>query len=90
MARSSIQTMTGRNKPSRLRVKMHDVRFGVHHLQVPSSLCTRASHVPFKAFHLLAVKVGIAEHCLREGLDDVDASQLKVEERNEREEDADG
>eukprot|EP00965_Chrysotila_dentata_P027597 917223-Pleurochrysis_carterae.AAC.1 len=45
--------------------------------------------VLFKAFHLLTVKVGVAEHCLREGLDDVDAVQLKVKERNERENDAD-
>eukprot|EP00965_Chrysotila_dentata_P012295 404159-Pleurochrysis_carterae.AAC.1 len=26
--------------------------------------------VLFKAFHRLTVKVGVAEHCLREGLDD--------------------
>eukprot|EP00965_Chrysotila_dentata_P122727 4056321-Pleurochrysis_carterae.AAC.1 len=43
----------------------------------------------FKAFHLLTAKVGVAEHCLREGLDDVSAFQLKVQERNERGEDAD-
>eukprot|EP00965_Chrysotila_dentata_P141416 4673772-Pleurochrysis_carterae.AAC.1 len=39
---------------------------------------------------MLTVKVGVAEHCLRERLDDVNAFQLKVEERNERKEDADG
>eukprot|EP00965_Chrysotila_dentata_P146064 4825020-Pleurochrysis_carterae.AAC.1 len=43
-----------------------------------------------QAFHLLTVKVGVAEHCLREGLDHVDAFHLKVEEHNKREEDADG
>eukprot|EP00965_Chrysotila_dentata_P136928 4529101-Pleurochrysis_carterae.AAC.1 len=36
------------------------------------------------------LKVGVAEHCLRKGLDHVDAFHLKVEERNKREEDADG
>eukprot|EP00965_Chrysotila_dentata_P066826 2212052-Pleurochrysis_carterae.AAC.1 len=66
------------------------VRFGVH-LQVPFSTCTRASHVSsFRTLQSLPLKISVAEHCLREGLDDVDAFQLKIEERNEREEDADG
>eukprot|EP00965_Chrysotila_dentata_P108628 3588151-Pleurochrysis_carterae.AAC.2 len=46
--------------------------------------------VLFKAFHLLTVEFGVTKHCLRKGLDDVDAFQLRVEECSERKEDADG
>eukprot|EP00965_Chrysotila_dentata_P045094 1498014-Pleurochrysis_carterae.AAC.1 len=60
------------------------------HLQLAHELLTCRLVLLLKIFHLLTVKVGVFEHCLREGLDDVDALQLKVEERNEREEDADG
>eukprot|EP00965_Chrysotila_dentata_P028317 941817-Pleurochrysis_carterae.AAC.1 len=60
------------------------------HLQLAHELLTCRLVILFEAFHLLTVKVGVAQHCLREGLDDVDTFQLKAEERNEREEDADG
>eukprot|EP00965_Chrysotila_dentata_P094617 3128342-Pleurochrysis_carterae.AAC.1 len=60
------------------------------HLQLAHELLTCGLIVLFKAFHLLTVKVDVAEPGLREGLDDVNAFQLKVNERNEREEDADG
>eukprot|EP00965_Chrysotila_dentata_P111902 3700947-Pleurochrysis_carterae.AAC.1 len=60
------------------------------HLQLANGFFTCRLVVLLKALHLLTVKVGVAEHCLREGFGDIDAFQLKIEERNEREEDADG
>eukprot|EP00965_Chrysotila_dentata_P235198 6200613-Pleurochrysis_carterae.AAC.2 len=69
-----------------------DVRSGVY-LQVPFSTCTRLSHVSscrsLRTCHLLMVEVGVAEHCLREGLDDVDAFHLEVKGCDEQKEDAD-
>eukprot|EP00965_Chrysotila_dentata_P038069 1265462-Pleurochrysis_carterae.AAC.1 len=60
------------------------------HLQLANELLTCRLVVLFKVFHLLTVKVGVAEHCLRESLNAVNAFQLKVEERNDREENANG
>eukprot|EP00965_Chrysotila_dentata_P008103 264258-Pleurochrysis_carterae.AAC.1 len=60
------------------------------HLELANELLTCRLVVLFKVIHLLTVEVGVAEPCLREDLDDIDAFQLKVEVRNEREEDADG
>eukprot|EP00965_Chrysotila_dentata_P001988 65052-Pleurochrysis_carterae.AAC.1 len=45
------------------------------HLQLANELLKCCRVVLFKAFHLLIVKVGVAEPCLREGLDDVDSTQ---------------
>eukprot|EP00965_Chrysotila_dentata_P032290 1076374-Pleurochrysis_carterae.AAC.2 len=60
------------------------------HLQLAHEPLARRFVVLLEIFHLLAVEVGIAQHCLREGFDDVDAFQLKVEERNEGKGYADG
>eukprot|EP00965_Chrysotila_dentata_P038544 1280333-Pleurochrysis_carterae.AAC.1 len=50
------------------------------HLQLEYKVLTRRLVVLFETFHLLTVEVGDAEHCLREGLDDINAFQLEVEE----------
>eukprot|EP00965_Chrysotila_dentata_P004488 145882-Pleurochrysis_carterae.AAC.4 len=60
------------------------------HLQLANELLSCHLVVLFKAFHLLTVNVGIVEHCSRECLAEVDAFRFKVEERNERNDDADG
>eukprot|EP00965_Chrysotila_dentata_P042307 1403791-Pleurochrysis_carterae.AAC.1 len=61
------------------------------HLQLAHEPLARRFVELLEAFHLLAVEVGVAhQRCLRKGFDDVDAFQLKVEERYEGEKDADG
>eukprot|EP00965_Chrysotila_dentata_P165392 5461752-Pleurochrysis_carterae.AAC.1 len=60
------------------------------HLQLALEPLARRFVVLFEAFHLLAVEVGIAQRCLRKCFDDVDAFQIKVEERNEGRKDTDG
>eukprot|EP00965_Chrysotila_dentata_P137127 4535641-Pleurochrysis_carterae.AAC.6 len=59
------------------------------HFQLAHELLTCPLVVLFEAFHLLTVKVGVAQRCLRESLDDVDAFQLDVEGCNKQKEDAD-
>eukprot|EP00965_Chrysotila_dentata_P078428 2583806-Pleurochrysis_carterae.AAC.1 len=60
------------------------------HLKLAYKPLARRFDVLLEAFHLLAVEVGVAQRCLRKGFNDVDAFQLKVEERSEEENDADG
>eukprot|EP00965_Chrysotila_dentata_P099446 3287945-Pleurochrysis_carterae.AAC.1 len=43
------------------------------HLQLACEFLTRSSVLLFETFHLLTVEVGVPQHCLREGLDDVNA-----------------
>eukprot|EP00965_Chrysotila_dentata_P154024 5090593-Pleurochrysis_carterae.AAC.1 len=46
------------------------------HVQLANELLMCRLVVLFKALRLLTVKVGVAERCLRGGLDNVDAFQL--------------
>eukprot|EP00965_Chrysotila_dentata_P023593 782312-Pleurochrysis_carterae.AAC.1 len=70
-----LPEMSALESPSSASFKLH-TSFSRVVLSYSSSICSDT------------VKVGVAQCCLREGLDDVDAFQLEVEKCNKQKEDA--